>query len=200
MNGRKIILACAFLLLLSPLAGCQIVIPGPLPKDAGPEVQRDAGYALLMSVLEDESSVAGLLAIKTVSKETEALINMIATKSDQAAKKLKALAKTPPPIQFKNSGLPVIEIESRSWIRNQTSVALLGTSGPRMEYALLLSQLSATNYIAALSAALVENDPSEERKTELRLIQRQFSDLYTALLNRLMQMKPEDSAKPKEST
>ena len=168
--------------------GCRIVVPGPLPADAGPEVQRNAGYTNLLSVLKDESSVAGLLSIKTVQPETADLIKMIARKAGAAAQALEKLFADPPPITIGNSGLPVVEIEARTWIANRTTVALLGNDGARLEYNLLLSQQKATDYIAALCAGLLKDEPSEARRTVLRSVKQEFIDLNTAVFNRLMAM------------
>ena len=170
----RTIVSCACLLVLSHLAACQIVIPGPLPPDAGPKVQRDAGYGLLLTVLDQESEVGGILAIKNVPPATAKLVKSLAADAKKQSKAIKALAKQEPTITWKSEGLPVPEIEARSWIADRATVNLLTGSGLWFEVELILTQLKASEYITALSGALAGYEPDEARRNQLEITKGKF--------------------------
>ena len=84
----KLLLGC---LLLAGLSGCQrVVVPGPLPSHAGAAVQRDAGYGLLINLLDQEARLDGLLGIKSYPPATVSIIRAIASGASEGARKLKA--------------------------------------------------------------------------------------------------------------
>jgi hypothetical protein len=181
MNLRRVLLV----LFLGLLSACRITVTGPLPEHAGPDVQRDAGYALLLGTLDEESRVAGLLSIKTVPDETSALVRRIASSSSQDASRLKSLVDAPPAVRWDRNGLPAPELEARAWIANRTTIALLGSSGRRLEVDIILSQLQASEYIAAIATALSKKEPSEARRSELDRIRLDYTALHTAFRVRL---------------
>ena len=148
-------------------------------------MQRDAGYALLLGTLDDESRVAGLLSIKTVPEETSALVRRIASASGQDATRLKSLVGVPPAVRWDRNGLPGPELEARAWIANRTTIALLGSSGRRLEVDIILSQLQASEYIAAIATALSKKEPSEARRSELDRIRVDYTSLNGAFRARL---------------
>jgi hypothetical protein len=179
----KLLLAGLF---LSSLIGCQrVVVPGPLPVHAGEDVQRDAGYALLVNLLDQEARLDGLLEIKSLPSETVAIIQAIATDASEGARALKATADEPPPMDWSSEGLPTTEIQARNFIAGRTSLRLLSTSGSECELELVLSQLTATEYIIALTAALTDQAVSVSRRTILKGIGSSFHAHHEALRARL---------------
>ncbi len=151
-----------------------MVVPGPLPPHAGEAVQLDAGYGLLVNLLDQEARLDGLLAIRDFPPATTLLIQAIAGDAAEGANQLKALKDRPPAITWDSEGLPVVEIEARNLIANQTSLRLLATSGKACELELLLSQLKATEYIVAVSGSLLENDGCEARRSVLKGLNEAF--------------------------
>ncbi|MDG2031161.1 MAG: hypothetical protein P8J45_09180 [Phycisphaerales bacterium] len=172
----------AGLVLLLLLLGCQrVVVPGPLPPHAGDAVQLNAGYGLLINLLEQEARVDGLLSIRTLPPSTTQLVKAIARDASVGAAELKSAKDDPPVINWDSEGLPVTEIEARNLIASQTSLKLLSTSGKAGELELLLSQLKATEYIAALSSSLLGRDRSEARRAVLKQVNEAFLQHHQAL-------------------
>lgn len=173
-------------LLLTALSGCQrVVVPGPLPPHAGDAVQRDAGFGLLINLLDQEARLDGLLGIKSYPPATVSIIKAIASGASEGARKLKATRDDSPPIDWSSEGLPLTEIEARNRIASRTSLRLLSASGAEGELELLLSQLKATEYILALSSALAQQADSEVRRTILKGIGTTFNVQHEALRARL---------------
>ena len=168
------------------LAGCQrVVVPGPLPPHADESVQRSAGYGLLVNLLEAESRVGALLSIRDFPPETAAVVEAIAADAGSGAAELRTLAGEPPAIECADEGLPVVEIEARNLIAARTSLALLTSRGSTGELELLLAQSQATEYVMALSAALLDLDRCAARRAVLERINQRFLAHHQALRERL---------------
>ena len=182
----RLFLGC---LLLGALSGCQrMVVPGPLPPHAGEAVQRDAGYGLLINLLDQEARLDGLLGLKSYPPATVSIIEGIAKAASEGARSLKATKDDQPPIDWSSEGLPRTEIEARNRIASRTSLRLLSASGSEGELELLLAQLKATEYILALSSALAEQAVSESRREILKSIGTSFNAHHEALRARLNAM------------
>ena len=173
---------------LLPALGCLLlvachrtVVPGPLPPHAGPELQRDAGYALLVDLLEQEARVDGLFAIRTFPEPTERVIGGIAEDAGRGAADLRAAAGRAPAISLETPGLPTIEMEARNLIANRTSLRLLASSGADCELELLLAQDKAVEYVLGLSAALQGEAVEPERIRILKRITAEFLAHHEAL-------------------
>ena len=160
------------------MTGCTLTIPGPLPVDAGPNVQRDAGYGLLITVLDQEAKLDGLLMFKDFPPKTADLMRAISKDAKTYSAALKALKQDAPPITWKSERLPVPEMEARDWIADRATVDLLSGSGPALNVELLLSQLKATEYIAALANSIAKSEPSEARLKQLDLAKEAFLKLH----------------------
>ena len=170
------------LLCLCSVGGCRSVVPGPLPEHAGAPVQRNAGYSILLDVLDEESRVAGILEIKDTPAGLSELIGRIAESAAAGASALRAELDRTPEVTPGSSGLPAVEIEARSRIARQTTVALVAGRGSRFRRDLVLSQLKATEYVAALADGLLRDEPSSRRAESLESIRKRFDSLHVELL------------------
>ena len=155
---------------------------GPLPDHADEGLQRAAGYAILIGVLEDEAGLPGLLAIKDVPDGLEALVRRIAAASDESARALRVRFMLAPAVETGVEGLPLVEIRARNHVAGRTTLALLSGRGDRLAVELALSQLKATEYVAALAVALEEIEPRSERAMFLRELARRFAGFQSELM------------------
>lgn len=170
------------LLCLCSTGGCRSVVPGPLPEHADEHVQRDAGYSILLDILDQESRVAGILEIKDTPAGLSELIERIAESAAAGASALRAELEHTPGVTPGSSGLPAVEIEARSRIAGRTTLALVAGRGSRFQLDLVLSQLKATEYVAALADGLLRDEPSSRRAEALESIRRRFDSLHAELL------------------
>ncbi|MEE2681244.1 MAG: hypothetical protein VX641_02610 [Planctomycetota bacterium] len=152
-----------------------------LEADSTRVAQRDAGYTLLLDLLGDESRVDGILLIKSLPKPVAELVRAIADESQAAVGRLTDVLGQPPVVTPGNDGLPLVEVEARSRIRQWTTMALLSGRGPELERALLISQLQAVDSIRALCEALIDQEASELRRTVLGEVLAGFSSLRSRI-------------------
>ena len=157
-----------FMMILSTLiAGCASTIDRPFARDPEGIAQIDHGYALLDSLLSDESSVADILVIKSVRDDVGRLLQRISklAKTDRAA--LQKLYPLSPGVDPSKDGLPRIEEDARARIRNQQTGLLLMSGGEDFEVLILLTQEKATDYAEALCRSLADADPRADRRKAL---------------------------------
>lgn len=143
--------------------GCSTTIERPFDVAEQKSDELDHGYALLDSLLEDESRVADILVIKSADEPVKALLARISGKAKKDLARLRDLHADPPPIDPASNGLPRIERDVRQRIRNTQTAALLLSSGPAFELLILLTQESAAGYAEALCRSLGAADPAEDR-------------------------------------
>ena len=187
------------LLVLCLSAACRVTVPGPLPEHAGPELQRDAGHAVLMRTLRDEARVAGLLSIKDVPDATAALVRRVAVASDASLRMLEGVQSDPPAVDDSRDWLTAPEIGARARISERTTISLLAGRGRALEIDLILSQLKATEYISALALTLSDDDPSEPRSAMLAQVGGDFLELHRAFRSRLAAIEPPGSVEDRRT-
>ena len=160
--ARYTMLACGALLTVLGCAGAQAPTPARAPVRSG------HGYALLHSLLKQESQVSKLLVIKSERKPLERTIDDISTTSAKAVEYLEELADAAPPIDLSDTGLPGDEVRAREAIAARRQKELLAASGRELELELLLSQNEALVYGAGLADALSRSEPNEARLAFVR--------------------------------
>ena len=142
------------------------------------------GYSLLYELVSNESGVDGIFIIKTASPKTVELIRTIADVSRQAVKKLHSFTEIDSRLVLDQTGLPQVESATRAAIESKISRQLL-FAGDDFELRLLLTQLEATHYGAALANQLAQIDDNERRSQWLVEFAKQYNDLYEKLLTQL---------------
>ena len=182
--GRTIVLGCLLL-----LGGCGAERSHRmLDGGATASVQQDAGYTLLLSLLEDESRVDGILMIKSLPEPVVRLVKAISEASRSGVQRITEVLEEPPVVTPGNDGLPLIEVEARARIRQWTTVALLTGSGTALERALLVSQLQAVDSIRALCEALIEQETSAPRVAVLEQALESFTGIRARVWARLAEV------------
>lgn len=154
--------------LLLLVAGCAPTIERPFDDDQDGVAALARGYSLLDSLLSDESSVADILVIKSVNDEVARLLKSISklAKADRDA--IRKLYPLDPPIDPSGDGLPRIETDARTRIRNQQTGRLLLSGGEEFEVLILLTQEKATDYLESICRSLASADPQGERRETLQ--------------------------------
>ncbi|SDU13021.1 hypothetical protein SAMN05444156_2135 [Verrucomicrobium sp. GAS474] len=142
------------------------------------------GYALLSSLVDDESNVDKVFFIKSGSPALKETIKAIA----EAAKALQTdLA------SFRDGGLhpygatdlPPLEGETRKAIADHKQKQILGGSRPVFEKELLLSQYEGLSYGTCLLQTLAEHDDSPSRSRLLRHHALVWADLRMRVFNQI---------------
>lgn len=142
---RRRFLAAALAACL-PLAAC--ASPRAVAID-GVASDRSEGLSLAWSLFAENAAVDRALALRTVSPATAALVGEIAAESRRLADRLEAMA-VRESLPLGAAGLPRAEVEVRRRLREQATWELLSARGERFERRLLLSQVEALSYGAAL--------------------------------------------------
>ncbi|MDP6479397.1 MAG: hypothetical protein QGI75_05075 [Phycisphaerales bacterium] len=181
-------------LLIALTFGCAPVLRGPLDS-ANPEPAKatlDHGYALLYQVLHDESSVTLLFGVKHASEPIETLVRRIGDAAANGEAAIRSMAESPPPIDWKKNGLPLIEVSARNHIVNEQVAAFL-FAGDSFEVQLLLTQQKACSYISALAVSLAAADINASRSAMLTTLARQFAGFDADLRDHLRVNQPSSS-------
>ena len=144
---------------------------------------RIAGYSLLDQILADEARVGGILLLRSASEPTEQLVRQIAEAAQTARAELAAFADQTPWLRFDRPGLPAVEIAVREAITRQLRHQLLFEG--RFERNLLLTQVDATRYVAALARALREQEDDDERRVFLKALAGAWDQWHARALERL---------------
>ena len=147
--------------------------------------QRDAGYTLLVTLLEDEARVDGILILKTLPPPTSDLIKRIAEASRAGSRELTRALAQPPVVSLENDGLPLIEAGARERIRQWTTMELLTERGATLERALLVSQVQAVDTIRALASSLLDEESTPSRVELLEQLRERFAPIRTELWDQL---------------
>ncbi len=121
------------------------------PPIRGTVDERSQAMSLAWDLLADERKVDGLLVIKSADSSIAELLKEIATACGEAADRLEAIAEAQE-VPLDDSGLPPAEVRVRAEIASATTRELLFTSGATFERRILLTQVEALGYGAALLA------------------------------------------------
>ena len=174
---------CLAVLLLS---GCSSPRSHQMLVTEGSETsQRDAGYTLLVTLLEDEARVDGILILKTLPPPTRDLIKRIAEASRAGSRELTRALAQPPVVSLENDGLPLIEAGARERIRQWTTMELLTEQGATLERALLVSQVQAVDTIRALASSLLDEESTPSRVELLEQLRERFTPIRSELWDQL---------------
>lgn len=146
------------------LCGCHW--PGSDPEIQASEL--NYGYGLLYGVVSQEQDVDKILWIKNVSPELHEFIGETASLSGKVTAELESWKESDPTLILSATGLPEVEVKTRSRIAEHKTIDLLGSWGPHFERDLILTQLEALNYMAYLMETLATKDPQNSRHSFLK--------------------------------
>ncbi|MEM6334611.1 MAG: hypothetical protein AAF823_14865 [Planctomycetota bacterium] len=151
------------------------------------------GYALLHGVVGKQRRVAGLFLLKRPGAGVRAAVEAVGEASGamyrwiEGEREVLAAAG----VALGDEGLPTVEAEARGAIEKQTRGAIL--FGGAWERALVLSQVSSTEYLAALGRALAEAEVSEARADRLRGFAEEMAGLHAEMVGLLEVIEGEDA-------
>lgn len=145
------------------------------------------GYHLLHELVSKQKRVSTALIIpfKKVSDPSRTLIKEIAQVSTEATQQLEAFAKSDPSLQLDAGMLSPIEKATRQDIESVASRRILGAGGNDFELQLLVAQVDATDYGAALARQLAEVDNNAERSQWLRDFAAKYEQFRQRAIERL---------------
>lgn len=175
---------CLWAIALLMLSGCAAPKQQSADAQAPANTQLSHGYSLLYSLVSKQSNLDKVLILKSASEPTKQLIKRIAQASAAAKKQIEELAKLDPALVLNDEGLPAIESATRAAIESATSKQLL-FGGDSFELRLLLTQVEATRYGAALARQLAAADPDPARVSWLESFAQQYEDLNRDVIARL---------------
>jgi hypothetical protein len=167
------------------LAGCQGVMPINARSSTDAMTLRDQGYALLYSVLSDESKVDKVLLVKNPNPQVAELLKAIARFADDGKSKLEAMSKEDPTFNLGNDGLPEMETRTRDAISSATSRQILFSGGAEFEFNILLAQHQALNYITHLAGTLSDEASRDDRKQYFSQLAEQANVLHARVMDQL---------------
>lgn len=150
----------------------------------------NVGYDILRDTLRDEQHLKTIrytktiVTFKSISEDTEQVIDDIAQTSAVALKELEQLASLTPRIIFDINGAGQIEQMTRDALRITTAKEFL-TSKEDFEVRLLVSQTQALRFISHVTKELSDIETNTKRKEWLGMISDQFEILYLRVLSRL---------------
>jgi hypothetical protein len=150
----------------------------------------NVGYDILRDTLRDEQHLKTIrytktiVTFKSISEDTEQVIDDIAQTSAVALKELEQLASLTPRIIFDINGAGQIEQMTRDALRITTAKEFL-TSKEDFEVRLIVSQTQALRFISHVTKELSDIETNTKRKEWLGMISDQFEILYLRVLSRL---------------
>ena len=150
----------------------------------------NVGYDILRDTLRDEQHLKTIrytktiVTFKSISEDTEQVIDDIAQTSAVALKELEQLASLTPRIIFDINGAGQIEQMTRDALRITTAKEFL-TSKEDFEVRLIVSQTQALRFISHVTKELSDIETNTKRKEWLGMISGQFEILYVRVLSRL---------------
>ena len=165
---QKLVMMLFFLVIAFMGSGCSAPRSGLVSDSVRPGAERDAAYAILYELLDDEAQLDAILILKSSSPETELLIREIAASSAGMRDELKMMIDRDPDLTRTVTGLPVAEADARDRISNATASTLLTTSGEEFELLILITQEKAMSYGQHLAGALADQDDDQKRVESLR--------------------------------
>lgn len=181
---QSVVAACVLTALA--LSACAPQLHAPPQSDAPEQVavRLDHGYGLLHDLLSDESKVSEILAIKSASPTTTALLEDISATATRSLATIEAMRTSNPPLDLEATGLPLVEVDARNRIANSQTATLLTAFGS-FELKILLTQRSACEYAWALASSLAAIDPNNARSEALSKIATEFDELLKRVLAQL---------------
>lgn len=126
------------------------------------------GYALLYSLLSDESDVDKVLIVKSTDEVTKSLIKEISQTAKQAKLRLSKLSKEEPAVDLENQNLPEMETRTRESISSATAKELLSSKDRDFKLRLLLTQENAMKYGQNLADTLAQKEFTPNRAKYLK--------------------------------
>lgn len=189
------ILKCLTLLPLISLCGCQSHGPAADPpestaasasaKKSVDVMIRNNSWALLNDLLNQEKRVSTILIIKRESPELNRLIKDISETAADGAKRLQALSRNDPTLEFAKIDLPPGEAAARKAVSKTKEHVLWSAKDTEFEFQLLLTQAEALNYGAHLASVAAENEPQAGRAREFSDLSARLMQLYEQVIARL---------------
>lgn len=176
------------------LGGCRQKFAAPISDAATQQQQLDAGYSLLLGLMEDESRVKDVLVIKSAPDDTKTLLKDISTTCSEAAEQLQAFGEADPDLAMDQPGLPLLEQATRDAIASATAGRIL-LAGKTFEVRILLTQAEALNYGNFLARSIAKGDTDPDRSKYLDGLASRLEQLWkrtTARFDELVQQ-PADS-------
>ena len=174
--------ACVWMLVLVMVLGAAgwalwIRTPPPAASAAGGD-SKAAGYRLLMNLADSLSDVSDVFVLRDAEPRTRKLVDATAALAAEIRRDVG-------PHRGARNPLPEIERRVRSNLARRTAWRLLNPTTP-FDRALLLSQLDATRYGAALCEELhqLERDPSMRDK--LARWRQRFESLHEQMFTALI--------------
>lgn len=190
MNAvRTIVAACCVTSIAA--SACAPQLHATAQSDAPEQItaRLDHGYGLLNDLLVNESKVSEILAIKSVSDSTAALLKEISATASKSLETLHERQSSDPALDLTSTGLPMVEIDARNRIsKSQTTGLLLSFSS--FELRILLTQRAACEYAWALASSLAALDPNAERAEAISKIATEFDELLTRVVKQLSVASP----------
>lgn len=186
-NARRSAHVFRALVLFAPLAmatACSTSQEMPLEKLDAADQRMVEGYSLLYELMSKQKELDGIFMIKSASEPTKQLARDISGTSNTAARRLEQWAKANPAHGIRQPNLPAVELDARAMIEEKTTVSLL-TAGDDFELRLLLTQVDATNYGAAIASVLAESDSNEQRAQFCTELAEQYTKLNERVRERL---------------
>jgi len=148
------------------------------PAEAKRLETRNNAVSLLYDLFQDEKNVKMVLIIKRNSAELGKLIDAVSQTSNDAAKRLEALAKDDPAVRLHALELPAGEKATRASIAKTKEHELLFSSGNNFEFQLLLTQTDALSYGWHLAKIAAENSTQPEEVRAFTEISGAYENLY----------------------
>lgn len=170
----------------SVLSACSPQLHAPPRSDTPEQLEAriDHGYGLLFDLLTNESKVADILAIKSASEPTTALLKDISMTAADAVETMQTMKSGTPPLDLTATGLPLVEIDARNRIANAQTASLL-MAFDSFELKILLTQRSACEYAWALASSLAAIDPDEARAEAMSKVAARFEELLARVMAQL---------------
>lgn len=156
----------------------------PLSKLDAADQRMVEGYSLLYELVSKQQDMDGIFLLKSASEPSATIIKDIASTSAMAARRLEQWNKANPAYGIRQPNLPAVEADARAKIEELTTYNLL-TAGADFELRLLLTQVDATTYGAALAMVLADSDSNVERAQFCRELAERFTEFNTRVRSRL---------------
>jgi hypothetical protein len=165
------------------------VLQAPIgaPSDPTADAQVGFGYSLFVDLMGDEAQVADILAIKSASMMTQALLKDISATAKDATTSITPLLAAQPAVAIDQNGLPIVETSTRNRLTNMLTARLL-LAGGSFEVKMLLSQANAMGYARSLSASIAEADPNRARSSIMSQLENLFADLESRAITQLLRL------------
>lgn len=145
-------------------------------------------YAKLYGAMNGLRMLDELLLVKLESKETEKLVEQIASFGARTKSELEDLAKANPEISLDDDGRTKLSKESskrQKRDRMKTFAPMTGVSGPDFERMLLLGQQGVLYQLRFRAEVMADAETNPKRRDYLRGVQKDVERLYIETVNLL---------------